>query len=305
MKTILVVGGDGFIGSHVCETLSAAGHRVAVLNRRMWTGRSEPANGSRDAASGSLKPDMPDELFAGIDVVIHAASTTVPANSDDDPEGDIVQNLVPLVRLLSAMKRAQVRRIIYLSSGGAVYGEGGDAPTRETAALAPLSSYGVVKLAAENYLTIAARRDGLRPIIIRPSNVYGPRQSRIGVQGLISTVLSRCAMSEPIEVWGDGEAERDYLYVTDLAVLCLKMVESDAVGVFNAGSGERTSINRIIALAQEATGQQISVVRRGENLSGPRTSVLDCSAARTVFDWTPRVNLREGIQKTWLWINER
>lgn len=298
---ILVLGGNGFIGSHVADALLASGHAVRVFDRAQDRYRGclpgvEYVIGSFDDALSLA------EALTGVDVVFHGISTTVPSTSNLDPVSDIQSNLIGTVRLLRAMLDQGVRRIVFLSSGGTVYGPTEVEPIPEDHPLRPACSYGVVKVAIENYLEMYRRTGGLRPVVLRPSNPYGERQGHVGVQGVVGTFLTKMAKGEPIEIWGDGTVVRDFIYVGDLADLCAKVIASDLCGVFNVGGGSGHSINEIYdcvaAVAGVGTGP---VYRPGRSFDVSRV-VLDCSRAAAAFGWRPATPLSEGIARTAAWL---
>jgi UDP-glucose 4-epimerase len=245
------------------------------------------------------------EALDGVDAVVHLSSATVPSTSNLDPVADINGNLVNTVRLLEVMRGLSVNKLVYLSSGGTVYGVPEQEPVREDHPLRPISSYGIVKVAIENYLYMEHRLHGLSHVILRASNPYGPRQGHTGIQGVIGTYLWRISKNEPIEVWGDGNIVRDFIYVRDLAELCVRAVTCNVTGCFNAGSGEGASINDIVQHVGRAVGQEITPVKKPQrNYDVPRIT-LDIENAKREFDWHPSTNLEEGIQKTWEWIRSK
>jgi UDP-glucose 4-epimerase len=296
----LVLGGNGFIGSHLVDALLGDGHRVRVFDRQPDRFR-EPLNGV-DYRFGSLA-DVADvaEALTGIDVVFHLVSTSVPSTSNLDPVADIEGNLVSAVQLLDQMRRLDVRRIVFLSSGGTVYGNPETSPVTETHPLRPICSYGVVKVAIENYLAMYQDLYAIEPVVVRPSNPVGPRQGHLGVQGVIPTFLRRLLDGDPIQVWGDGSVVRDYLDITDLASLCLRAGTSDVIGVFNAGSGVGTSIRDVISLIESVTGRQADVTYQPARSFDVQRIVLDSGLARRTFGWSPTIALDESIRRTWEW----
>lgn len=295
---VLAIGGNGFIGWHLVEALRAGGHDVTVMGRR--TNPVRPlANGV-----GYVAGDLGDRkrlvhLLSGMDAVVHLASTTVPSTGDRDPAADVSQNLLGTLSLLQTMELVGVERLLFLSSGGTVYGPPREIPVPEMHPLAPTCSYGIVKAAIERYLGFYGRTTGLRPIAIRASNPYGPLQGNVGVQGIIGTFLQRIRDGRPIEIWGDGSVVRDYIYVTDLARLCVTALESDRIGAYNGGSGFGTTVREIATLVAGATGVTAEILHRpGRRLDVP-VSVLDPTSARADFGWTVETGLAEGIERTW------
>ena len=297
MKT-LVLGGTGFIGSSLVDQLLAAGHRVRVFSLSPELFRPPLPGVDYRLASLDNIPALVEAL-AGVEVVYHLISTTVPATSNRDPVFDIESNLVGTVRLLQAARDSGVRRLVYLSSGGTVYGVPQILPIPESHPLNPICSYGIVKVAAENYLHMFHRLYGLGYVVLRVSNPYGERQGHYGVQGIIGTFLNKLRRGEELEVWGDGSLVRDYLHVDDLARLCLAVGFSDRVGVYNAGSGQGHSVRQVLEFMGQAVGRPLPVVwREGRGFDVPKV-VLDIGRAQADFAWRPEIDLADGIRRTW------
>lgn len=243
------------------------------------------------------------EALAGVDVVYHLLSSTVPATAAASPIYDVESNLVGALRLISLMKTMNVRRLVFFSSGGTVYGPPEELPIKESHPTRPINSYGIVKVAIEHYLLAAARSGELSPLILRLSNPYGPRQGHDGVQGVISTFLSRISRGLPIEVWGDGTVVRDYIYVSDVASLCQRIVDRDVTGVFNVGSGSGASITKILEVVREVTRDAAQVTYKPGRVLDVERNFLDIAAIKREFGWEPAYDLRRGIEKTWEWIH--
>lgn len=294
----LVIGGNGFIGSHLVEGLRARDARVRVLD-------PGPARDDLDWHGVEYRQgDFGDPATVGaaldaIDVVFHLASTTVPATSNLDPARDVSTNLLGTLSLLEAMKARGVRRILFLSSGGTVYGNPDVLPVPEHHPLRPISSYGVVKVAIEGYLNVYRHMGVLDPLVLRPSNPYGPRQSASGGQGVIAAALAHAAHGTPMPLWGDGTVVRDYLFIGDLVALAIDAALSAHCGVFNAGSGAGHSLNAIIAAVEAVTGRPLQLDRKPSRGFDVREVVLDISAARDTFGWQPRVGLDAGLSCAW------
>lgn len=298
---VLVLGGSGFIGSHIVETLHDNGHSIVVFDRSAGTQNDLLPNVKY--IKGSLSDsNLLNVALKNIDAVVHLISSTIPSTSNADPQFDISQNLISSVGLLQAMQQQCVNRIIYLSSGGTVYGVNHESPITEYHNNYPVCSYGIVKLAFEKYLHMYQHLYGIEYVSIRASNPYGPRQSHLGVQGVVGTMLSRAFAGEEIEIWGDGKVTRDFIYVKDLANLCSKCVESSATGCFNAGSGVGTSITELIEKIEAVSGVILDKRYRQERRYDVRDNVLDIEKAIATFNWTPDVSLVEGLSKTWDWL---
>jgi UDP-glucose 4-epimerase len=294
----LVIGGNGFIGSHLIERLRAAGHAVAVLDPGAarddldWSGVDYLRAPYTD-------PDALDAALVGCDTVFHLASTTVPSTSNADPRYDVSSNLLGALALIDGMRRRGVRRIVFFSSGGTVYGNPDYVPIDERHPLRPISSYGIVKVAIEHYLLMYRHLGELEPLILRASNPYGPRQSSSGGQGFIAAALARVEQGLPVQIWGDGEVVRDFLYIADLADGAVHAAERGAIGVYNLGSGRGDSLNAVCATIDAATGRRVAV----EHLPGRgfdvRRVVLDTRAAQADFGWSAQTPLEQGIAATW------
>lgn len=294
----LVIGGNGFIGSSLVEALRARGDAVTVLDRfaprvdRDWSG-------VRYETGDLANIDVLAGLLDGIDQVFHLASSTVPSTADAEPARDVADNLLGTLGVLDAMRMHGVRRICYFSSGGTVYGNPCQVPVPEDHPLQPISSYGIVKVAIEHYLTMFQRQGWLDPVIIRPSNPYGPGQSLGGVQGAVAVFLGKALRGEAIQIWGDGEVVRDYIFIEDLISLVLRVADSSQTGSFNAGSGLGVSLNQLCATIRDVTGLALPAEYRPGRAFDVRAVVLDVARARRELDWQPLVGLREGLHRTW------
>ena len=300
---ILVTGGTGFIGHHLVLAMLAGGHQVTVLGRRQVPTNPLPP-GVRYESGGLHDPVLLRTLLADVQAVAHLASATVPGTGDKAPLTDVETNLVGTLHLLDAMVGMGCQRLLYLSSGGTVYGVPQKIPLDEGQALAPIGSYGIVKVAIESYLTLYQRNHGLSPVIIRASNPYGPFQGNLSVQGIVGTYLNRALKAEPLEIWGDGSAVRDYIHISDLTRLCLTALESEQTEIYNGGTGVGTSVRQIAELIAEVTGLPISITYQpGRKLDVPVSS-LDIAKARRDFNWVPQIGLAEGIAQTWRWTRD-
>lgn len=304
MPTTLVVGGNGFIGSHLVDALRRVGHKLRVVD--IGPARNDFDWAQVDYRVGSLgDPAFIRECLDGVGLVYHLASTTVPSTSNLDPIADVTGNLVATLVLLGAMREREIRRIVFFSSGGTVYGNPLELPVREDHQLNPISSYGVVKGAIERYLLMYRAMGSLSPVILRAGNPYGPRQSTQGVQGVIASFLDGVKHRRTLEVWGDGSVVRDYIYISDLIELAVAASDSQFTGVVNAGGGQGASILDILAVIRQVTGKDVQVKHLPGRGYDVRELVLDISLARSRLDWTPTVSLDQGITSTWRWLQDR
>jgi UDP-glucose 4-epimerase len=301
MSRVLVLGGNGFIGSHIVDILHRNKFAVRVFDK-------EPDKFKRDTegvdyVTGSFKDTLAlAESLVGIDIVVHALSTSVPSTSNNAPIDDIEGNLIGTVNLLNLMLENKTRRIIFLSSGGTVYGMPQSIPISEDHPTNPICSYGIVKLAIEKYLFEYEQLHGFEPIIFRSSNLYGPRQGHIGVQGIIATLITKMFKKESVTIYGDGNLIRDYLYVDDLAELCLKAVRSKEKGIFNAGSGKGYSINDLVKIVSEISGEKLLIQKTSGRMFDVKENVLDVKKAETFLHWKPTTNIESGLRKYLEWL---
>jgi UDP-glucose 4-epimerase len=297
LSQVLVTGGAGFLGRHVVRALAAAGHRVRALAR-------QPAPDASAAPVEWVAGDMTDRAvlersLAGVETVAHLACTTVPQTSEEDRVYDLRSNVESTLLLAECAQRAGVKRFVFASSGGTLYGQPRTLPIPEEHPLQPLCSHGVMKLAIESYLRVVGHLTGLEAVALRMGNAYGPGQVPVKPQGFIGK-LAQCVRSrEVVEVWGDGNVVRDFVYVEDVARAFLCAV-SGAVpsGAYNIGSGEGTSVAQILAVAEEILGATIPVRWRPGRALDVKENVLDIGKATRLLGWSPRTCLRDGLRKT-------
>lgn len=297
---VLVLGGCGFIGSHLVDDLLVSGHKVRVFDRAPEIYRAPLANVDYRFGDFADAPLLA-EAMEGMEVIYHLISTTVPSTSNLDPVCDIQGNLINTVRLLQLMVQKNIRRIVYLSSGGTVYGIPEIVPIPESHPLRPICSYGVVKVAIENYLQMFHQLHGVEYVVLRASNPYGERQGHAGVQGVIGTFMRKLLAEEQIEIWGDGSVVRDFIYVGDISALCALAANRQVNGIFNVGSGKGYSINEVVNILADVTGQAIlPTYRAGRGFDVPSV-VLEITKGKNAFNWLPQITLLDGLARSWEW----
>jgi UDP-glucose 4-epimerase len=305
---ILVIGGCGFIGSHVVDLLIKNGHNVRIATRNIKNVTENTVYVPRWVDVETECADMCFDALDGIDSVIHLGSSTIPSTSNKDPLADINDNLVSTVNLLKLMRIKGIRNLVYMSSGGAIYGSSVGACSNEKDRLNPVTSYGIIKVAIENYIMMERSLHGLFATILRPSNPYGPRQMA-GAQGIIGNFLWNIANDKPCEIWGDGNIIRDFIYVEDVARACAYAVNGNSnfgrtSGIYNISSGVGHKINDLLPIIGKIVGKPVSFsYHKGRNFDIKR-AVLDNDHAMRTLDWKPRVDIEEGIKKTWQWVQE-
>ncbi len=296
----LVLGGGGFIGSHLVTALLAQGARVRVLERpyrqRTPALPEHPALEWQEGDFGNSQ-DIHHAL-EDVDTVFHLVSTTQPKSSNDDPAFDVSSNLLATLRLLDQL-RARKATLVFVSSGGTVYGTPQYTPIPETHPTEPTCSYGIVKLAIEKYLALYRLLHGLDYRVLRLANPYGPGQEANRAQGVVGTFLSRVVQDEPIEVWGDGSVVRDYLYISDtIAALLQVAAYKGEERIFNIGSGGGHSVRDIIAAIERVTGKKAQARYTAARKFDVPVSVLDITRAQNALGWHPQVGLDQGLRLT-------
>jgi UDP-glucose 4-epimerase len=300
----LVLGGSGFLGSHLCEALLLSGHRVKIavpegVGLHNLTGILNQIEVLRLDLNEAAKVN---EIGGGIDRVFHLACTTRPKTSNDSPVRDLEENLVATVRILDSCVANNVGRIIFVSSGGTVYGNPKSLPISEEHPKAPICSYGIHKLTIEHYLRLYESLYGLNYRVARISNAYGERQSIYDEQGLIGTVLEKLLTGQTINVYGNGETVRDYVYVTDAISALLRLAEVDTSSrVFNVGSGCGVSVMEVIRTVESVFGQKANLQFFPARPIDVAKNILDISRIRMETGWAPRVSFEEGIARTVQW----
>ncbi len=294
---ILVTGGCGFIGSHIVDAYVAKGHDVVVIDD-LSTGVIGNLNSNARFYEKDINDDI-EEIFRTekFDVVNHHAAQINVRTSVEDPIYDARVNVLGTLNLLRMASKHEVRRFVYASSGGAVYGEPKDYPIKEKEKLCPLSPYGASKVAAENYIITYARLYGLEKVILRYSNVYGPRQIIKSEAGVISIFIDRILRGEPCTIYGDGRQLRDYVYVGDVVAANINALECGP-DTFNIGTGIETSVNDLInvfaMILKEEIAHEHVAPRPGEVFR----NVLDYGHAFSQIGWQPTIVLKDGILKT-------
>ena len=297
---IVVTGGAGFVGSHIVDAYVAAGHEVIVVDN-LITGKR--TNVHPQARLEQL--DIRDSGFAELiwterpDVVNHHAANASVSLSVRESIFDATQNIMGTLHVLEAARRAGVGKVIYISSGGAMYGRVETLPMDENHPANPVSPYALSKHSGERYVQLYGEVYGMRWTSLRYANVYGPRQDPYGEAGVVATFCQNLLDGVAPEIQWDGEQTRDFVYVDDCARANLFALEGGDGKAYNVGTGIGTSINALFQALMDVTGQDVAP-RRGPRRPGDaRHSYLDCQKIERDLGWRPEVDLREGLEKTW------
>lgn len=302
---ILIIGGNGFIGSHLVDSLINRNHKVRVFDISHEKYRNP--NPTVDYRISNLN-SIPDlyEAMLGIDMIFHLASASVPSTSNIDLINDVNNNLIPSLNILNLAVRQGIKKIIYFSSGGAVYGNTDDIPITENHQQNPISSYGIIKSTIEQYIKLFSKQYNIDYLIIRPSNPYGPRQGHYNAQGVISTFLKKASNHESFTIYGDGNATKDYIYIDDLIEICNGLIASNVKGTYNVGSGVGMSLNEIIFIIDKVTKYKNIIVKTDPKDYDVKSFILDMEKTKSKLQNPVNLtSLEEGIKLTWEWINTK
>lgn len=302
---IVIFGGGGFIGSAIVDRLLLDGHDIRIFERP----RVEPyrtfSGGERVEWLFGDMLSLHDVNLAlsDRDLVIHLVSTTLPKSSNEDPIYDVQSNLVGTLQILNAMVKLHVKKIIFISSGGTVYGTPKYLPIDENHPCNPQVSYGITKLAIENYLLLYEKLHGIKPIILRVANPFGKRQRIETAQGAVSAFLNRAIHGKPISIWGDGSVTRDYIYIDDVAeAFALAASYNGAKSIYNISQGLGTSLNELIVLIEETLGHTIEKNYLPARNFDVSKNILSNNLALTELGWAPKISIRDGIKLTADWM---
>lgn len=296
---VLVTGGAGFIGSHIVDALVGEGHEVAIVDN-LSTGFTENINPrARFHEVDICRPELARTFdVERPQVVIHQAAQAVISRSVADPAFDAQVNILGSLNIISCCVQYGVRRIVYASSGGAVYGEPGYLPVNEDHPVNPLSQYGAAKHAVEHYLHLYWLQKGLAYVALRYANVYGPRQNPYGEAGVVAIFTGQMLRDEQPTIFGKGDKTRDYTYVGDIARANLLAMATSKTGIFNLGTGAETTDRQMFDYIARHTGYRgeprYAPVRQGEIFR----ICLDISRARAQMGWSPLIPLNDGLART-------
>lgn len=304
-KKILVLGGTGYIGSHLIDALLDEGYSVKVFDRKNTKFVGQNTKTNLEVIQGDITSDRDlSDVLSECDVCFHLISTVVPNTSNLNPIFDIETNLIGSLRLLDCVVKSKIKKFVFLSSGGTVYGKALKLPIGEDHPTNPLCAYGITKLAIEKYLFLYQQLYGLNYVVLRLSNPYGGRQPTQSTQGAIAVFLGKVLRNEMIEVWGDGSIIRDYVHITDVvrAMLCSIKYEGPSC-ILNIGSGHGRSLNEILEEIEFVTGLSLKRTYSIQRLFDVKACVLDINRARKILDWNPIVDFQDGLKAWWEQLN--
>lgn len=301
---IVIFGGGGFIGSSITDRLLIDGHHLRIFERpRVPPYREFSTSEKVEWISGDMASQH--EVYSaitGVNVVVHLVSTTLPKNSNDDPIYDIQSNVVSTLQLLNCMVAQGVKKIVFISSGGTVYGDPVNLPINENHPTNPKVSYGISKLMIEKYLLLFQYLHGIQVRILRVTNPYGERQRVESAQGAVGVFVKKALDYHPIEIWGDGSVTRDYIYISDVAEAFVRAIYYEGnKSIFNISSGIGTSLNDLVKEIEAVLNREVEVKYSSGRPFDVPISILDNSLAKKELNWEPRISLREGISQAINW----
>jgi len=301
-QRVLVMGGMGFIGSHLSRLLLHEGYSVRIFDK-LFGSRSLIADIERKIEIDEGDADRPEDILRAlrdIDIAVDFIHSTVPGVSMKDPAYDVQSNVVSHAAWLSQLNKTKLRRIIYVSSGGTVYGIPRENPLREDHPTEPICSYGITKLAVEKYIAMYSDIYGIDYRICRPANVYGEGQHLHVGQGVIGVFLEQCLKKQSIEIWGDGTVSRDYNYVEDMVRGVVELIQHNGEGrIFNISSGRGYSLNDIITIIRDDLKIPVHVNYLSARGFDVPVNILDSSRLMRETGWKPQIDLMTGMRRVY------
>lgn len=301
----LVTGGAGFIGSHLVDKLIEQNYEVAVIDN-LSTGKRENLNPKAKFYKIDIQDPKISEIFKKIkpDVVFHYAAQIDVGKSMENPIESAKTNILGSLNILEKCNNFGIKKIVFASSGGAIYGETKIIPTPEDYIPQPVSPYGIEKFAVEHYLDFYKKEYNLDYLILRFANVYGPRQNSEGEAGVVAIFFAKLLDGEPLVINGDGKQTRDFVFVGDVIRANLFGLEKNVSGVFNIGTGIETDINTIFRKLKKTFDSKVQEIHGQEKAGEQKKSCLDFKKAKLELDWQPKYSLDEGLDETKQWFQK-
>lgn len=303
----LLLGGAGFIGTHLSVALIRSGYAVRIFDRPHVN--IAPHLRSLDNVEvfegDILNEEDVENALDGCSIIFHLVSTTLPKTSNDNPVYDVETNLIGTLRFLDVVRRHAVRKIVFLSSGGTVYGIPRMIPISEDHPTDPLVSYGITKLAIEKYLYLYQKLHGLDYCVLRVANPFGEWQRVAASQGVIAVFLYNAICGKTIDVWGDGSVTRDYVYAGDVADALIRTIDyAGNERIFNIGSGEGKSILDVLSAIEGITGSPLRIRFHGARAFDVPSNILDIRRAAACLKWQPQTSFDSALGRTLSWIQD-
>ncbi len=303
---IALIGGAGFIGMNLYRALAAQEHEVHVFDRPQTLHHCLPHKNVTFFPGNFLAPKDLTPAMRDCEIVFHLVSTTIPKTSNDHPDDDVNENVIGSLHFLDKALQCGVRRVIFISSGGTVYGKPHYTPIDENHPTEPICSYGITKLMVEKYLALYQELHGLEYLVMRLSNPFGEFQRPSASQGVIAVFLGKLLRDESIEIWGDGNITRDYIYIGDITDALIAALDyKGREKVFNIGSGQGRTLLDILATIKDVVGHPPTCrFLPGRSFDVPR-NILSINRALVELGWSPKTNFHDGIMRTFRWLESQ
>ncbi len=302
---ILVTGGAGFIGSHLVNRLIKENHNVTVIDN-LFTGKKEYLNPKAKFYKTDIQDTKISQIFKKekLEIVFHYAAQIDLRKSVENPIEDAKTNILGGLNVLENSKKYKVKKIIFTSTGGAIYGEANIVPTSENYPAYPLSPYGIAKLTIEKYLNYYYKVFDLPFVALRLANIYGPRQNSKGEAGVVAIFSDMMLSGEQPIINGDGKQTRDYVYIEDVVIASMLAMKKNKVGIFNVGTAKETNVNTIFKKLKELTKSECKEIHKPVKAGEQKRSCLDYSKIKKELNWQPKYNLEKGLKETVDWFKK-
>jgi len=303
---ILITGGAGFIGSHLADKLIEQNHKVVIIDN-LSTGRKENLNKkakfykidiNKKEVSTIFKKEKPE-------IVFHFAAQINVRKSVEDPIEDAKANILGGLNILENCKKFKVKKVIFSSTGGAIYGDADIIPTPESYPEYPLSPYGIAKLTTEKYLNYYNKVFGMPFVALRFANVYGPRQNSKGEAGVVAIFCDQIFSKKQPIINGDGLQTRDFVFVADIVNAATLAIKAEKSGIFNVATAKETNINDIFLIIKQETGAAFKEVHKPAPKGEQQRSCLDYSKIKSELNWSPKYDLEQGLKETVAWFKQK
>ncbi|NMC51687.1 NAD-dependent epimerase/dehydratase family protein [Candidatus Kuenenbacteria bacterium] len=303
--TILVTGGAGFIGSHLVDKLIKEKHRVIVVDD-LSTGKKINLNKRAKFYRLDIQDKKLEQIFKKEkpQVVYHLAAQMNVRKSIADPIFDAKTNIVGVLNLLENCVKYHVKKFVFISTGGAIYGDGVKIPTPETATEAPISPYGIAKLATEKYLHYYRHQYGLNYTVLRLANIYGPRQNYLGEAGVVAIFCHQLKNNQPTFINGPGQQTRDFVFVADVVAAALKALKDKKPNIYNIATSKENNINQLASALQKVSGVKTPIEHRSAIKGEQMRSCLNYQKIKKHLGWSPKYDLEKGLRETWQWFQK-
>lgn len=298
-RRVLVVGGNGFIGRHIVQQVHAAGAEVGIFD---MAAAGQPDDDIEQIVGSVADTTLLASSVAAFDTVIFLANSSLPGSANTDLASEVAAHVEVSIKAAEICNAQGVRRFVFASSGGTVYGFDSETPLSEDMKTLPRNAYGVSKLAIEHYLRILATMRELRTVSLRISNPYGEGQRALRNQGFIAAAMQHAITGKPMQIWGDGTVERDFIHVADVAsAFVAACTAEDPPEICNIGSGRALSLIEVLGMVERALGREVPRVFKPGRAIDVKRNVLDISRAGATLDWQPQIDMDTGLKRTAAW----